>query len=83
MKILLNLLLLPLLLGNFFYSNAQDVAEDIDINANIILITDTSTYPIIQTFLGNWERNYYGENAPGKLNLIWKLYLGKGETVIS
>ena len=83
MKILLNLLLLPLFLGNFFYSNAQDLTEDIDIHDKIIVSKDTSTYPIIQTFLGNWERNYYGENAPDKLNLIWKLYLGKGETVIS
>ena len=83
MKILLNLLLLPLLLGIFFYSNAQDLTEDIDIHDKIIVSTDTSTYPIIQTFLGNWERNYYGENAPDKLDVIWKLYLGKGETVIS
>ena len=83
MKIFLNLLFLPLFLGNFFYSNAQDVVENTDIHDNVILIADTSTYPIIQTFLGNWERNYYGENAPDKLNVIWKLYLGKGETVIS
>lgn len=38
---------------------------------------------IIPTFLGNWERNYYGEKAPDKLNLIWKHYLGKGVTTIS
>ena len=39
--------------------------------------------PVIPTFLGNNERNYYGRNAPEKLDLIWKLYLGEGETVIS
>lgn len=44
---------------------------------------DTCTYPLIQTFLGNWQRNYYGENAPDTLGLVWKHYLGKGETVIS
>jgi outer membrane protein assembly factor BamB len=38
---------------------------------------------IIPTFLGNWQRNYYGNIAPDSLNLIWKLYLGEGETVIS
>ncbi len=38
---------------------------------------------IIQSFLGDWERNYYGNQAPGKLDLLWKYYLGKGKTVIS
>lgn len=38
---------------------------------------------INQTFLGNWKRNYYGEHAPDTLGVIWKHYLGKGETVIS
>lgn len=35
-----------------------------------------------QTFLGNWQRNYYGENAPDTLGVVWKHYLGKGITVI-
>jgi outer membrane protein assembly factor BamB len=35
------------------------------------------------TFLGNEQRNYYGNEAPDKLNLIWRSYLGKGKTVIS
>lgn len=38
---------------------------------------------IIPTFLGNWERNYYGNYAPDTLNIIWKHNLGKGKTVIS
>ena len=38
---------------------------------------------IIETFLGNHTRNYYGKNAPNNLNLKWKHYLGKGETFIS
>ncbi|MGD2034755.1 MAG: hypothetical protein PVF73_06855 [Bacteroidales bacterium] len=38
---------------------------------------------IIPTFLGNEKRNYYGEDPPDTLEVIWKLYLGKGETVIS
>jgi outer membrane protein assembly factor BamB len=41
------------------------------------------TQVIIGTFLGNEERNYYGNRAPDKLDVIWKHYLGKGETVIS
>jgi len=35
------------------------------------------------TFLGNWQRNYYGEDAPDTLGLIWKHDLGEGITVIS
>jgi outer membrane protein assembly factor BamB len=35
------------------------------------------------TFLGNFERNYYGNEAPDTLILHWKHYLGKGKTVIS
>lgn len=35
------------------------------------------------TFLGNWQRNYYGNEAPDSLKIIWKKYLGSGVTVIS
>jgi outer membrane protein assembly factor BamB len=38
---------------------------------------------ISPTFLGNYERNYYGNEAPDTLNIIWKHYLGKGKTTIS
>jgi outer membrane protein assembly factor BamB len=37
----------------------------------------------IGTFLGNEQRNYYGNEAPDNLYINWKLYLGKGKTVIS
>jgi len=37
----------------------------------------------IGTFLGNEKRNYYGNEAPDYLDVVWKYYLGKGETVIS
>ena len=37
----------------------------------------------IGTFLGNEKRNYYGNEAPENLKIVWKLYLGKGKTVIS
>lgn len=35
------------------------------------------------TFLGNDKRNFYGNKAPDHLHVLWKLYLGKGKTVIS
>ena len=37
----------------------------------------------IGTFLGNWERNFYGNAAPSRLDTIWKHHLGSGKTVIS
>jgi len=37
----------------------------------------------IGTFLGNEKRNYYGNEAPDNLDVVWKLWLGKGKTVIS
>jgi len=42
-----------------------------------------NTRVIIPTFLGNEQRNFYGEGPPDTLEILWKLYLGKGETVIS
>ena len=33
---------------------------------------------LISTFLGNESRNYYGNEAPDKLDTIWKIYLGEG-----
>ncbi len=39
--------------------------------------------PRINTYLGNERRNYYGNSAPSQLKIIWKLYLGKGETLLS
>ncbi len=38
---------------------------------------------LIPTFLGNSERNYYGNTAPDALDIVWEFYLGKGITVIS
>ncbi len=37
---------------------------------------------IIPTFLGNETRNYYGNHAPDKLDIIWKTSLGCGKTII-
>ena len=85
MKILYFTLVVPLLLGNFFYVNAQlDTLKRSENTDTIeVALEDTSTFPVIQTFLGNWQRNFYGKNAPDTLEVVWKHYLGKGETVIS
>jgi len=34
----------------------------------------------IYTFLGNNKRNYYGNEAPSKLELLWRIDLGTGKT---
>ncbi|GAB4303167.1 MAG: hypothetical protein Kow0068_25610 [Marinilabiliales bacterium] len=34
-------------------------------------------------YLGNEKNNYYGEKFNSNFNLIWKFYLGSGETLIS
>lgn len=44
---------------------------------------DDSLKIIIGTFLGNEQRNYYGQKPPSALQVHWKYYLGKGKTVIS
>ncbi len=38
--------------------------------------------PISGTFLGSEQRNYYGENAPDQLSVIWKTKLGCSYTII-
>ncbi len=53
------------------------LAEQVDDQDSLMVI------PRISTYLGNERRNYYGNLAPPRLKIIWKLYLGKGETLIS
>ena len=70
-----------------FHDNESKAAEysadtvRVDTNPRKESVPDVEI--INQTFLGNWERNYYGQNAPASLNIIWKHYLGKGTTIIS
>jgi len=40
--------------------------------------TDKKIEVLISTFLGNAKRNFYGNEAPNKLNTIWKIWLGEG-----
>jgi outer membrane protein assembly factor BamB len=34
------------------------------------------------TFLGNFQRTYYGDSLPENLNLNWKILLGHGKTIV-
>jgi len=38
---------------------------------------------VIGTFLGNQHRNYYGNVAPQRLDLLWKVNIGQGKTRIN
>jgi outer membrane protein assembly factor BamB len=38
--------------------------------------------PLIKTYLGDEQRNYYGNSAPSKLSVKWKTHHGTGHTII-
>lgn len=46
-------------------------------------ICSAQIQPLIGTYLGDEQRNYYGNSAPSKLNLKWKTHLGTGYTIVS
>ncbi len=51
------------------------------ISSDFVRLKPKNGYTIINaTFLGNFERNYYGNYAPDSLRLIWKAELGTGTT---
>ncbi|MBN1187399.1 MAG: hypothetical protein JXB49_34300 [Bacteroidales bacterium] len=74
-----------LLIWLFACNSGTDQAEITDSDSLIIdTVIEEPKYLLINpTFLGCEERNYYGNVAPDTLGIIWKLYLGKGETVVS
>ncbi len=67
---------------NLFLSpKANNIIDNQD--DTIILIKKVDTIHIInQTYLGNFEHNFYGDSAPESLNIIWKKHLGKGTTKV-
>ena len=49
-----------------------------------VIVLDSIEYKLcMPTFLGDEQRNYYGNEAPDTLQVLWKHYLGKGKTIIS
>ncbi len=60
---------------------AKITVVDFD-KTNIYPEINQKLYPIIPTFLGNFTRNYYGNEAPDKLELIGKLFLGVNTTKV-
>ncbi len=57
--------------------SAQNISQKINTKRII-----RKTFVINKTFLGNSHRNFYGNIAPSKLNIIWKLNLGTGTTKV-
>ena len=44
------------------------------------LIASAQVKPLVSTYLGDHQRNYYGNVAPTKLKVKWKTHLGSGKT---
>ena len=66
-----NILIGPI--KNYIFSLQPDTIE-----------TASSRFELIQpSFLGVPRRNFYGFDPPDTLEIIWKLYLGKGTTNLS
>jgi outer membrane protein assembly factor BamB len=55
--------------------------QDSIIEAKSIQVIEDSIDILIGTYLGNEKRNYYGDKAPKKLSVKWKLNLGKGKSM--
>ncbi len=60
--------ILYLIIGILFFGSHQLFSQNKEKKVEIL----------ISTFLGNEKRNYYGNEAPGKLDSVWKIYLGEG-----
>ncbi|MBW6458912.1 MAG: hypothetical protein K0B52_07110, partial [FCB group bacterium] len=50
--------------------------------SGIFLFGEEAYRFINPTFLGNNERNYYGNEAPSRLDIIWRTPLGEGVTKV-
>jgi outer membrane protein assembly factor BamB len=65
---------------------AYVTGEDVDVKQRKVVLKDEKQ-PFIKiingTFLGNEKRNFYGDSVGDSLNLIWRVFLGKGTTVVS
>lgn len=46
------------------------------------LSLDGQVTPLVGTYLGDNQRNYYGDRAPSKLRVKWKTPLGTGRTML-
>ena len=68
----------------FFVSCKHETINSRKVNTKIDSIIEirqvVKSWIINGTFLGNEQRNYYGNESPSKLEIIWQHKLGTGET---
>lgn len=43
-------------------------------------VVNAEVTPLLPTYLGNFQRNYYGNRAPQQLRVVWRTHLGTGKT---
>ena len=66
----------------FFFISLLFIVLSFCVSKTIISQQINTIELINYTYLGNPQRNYYGNKAPEKLNLLWKTYLGEGYSII-
>jgi outer membrane protein assembly factor BamB len=74
--------ILLLLIGFYFNSSGMSFSQK-SYSLPDSIFPDTDIEVLCGTFRGNTSRSFYGYDAPSGLDVIWKFYLGEGETVIS
>jgi outer membrane protein assembly factor BamB len=63
-------------------NSKDEVVETVSNDSSAVVLKD-SIRIVMGTFLGNEQRNYYGNRVDNSLNLIWRTKLGKGMSVIT
>ena len=63
-------------------SSQNDQGRDSGQNISKNISLPPTPQIIIGTYLGNQQRNYYGNKAPNRLEVIWRTFIGKGKTVV-
>jgi outer membrane protein assembly factor BamB len=64
------------------HSRAFLIFSILFLTASLGFSQDDSIQVIVETFRGNEKRNFYGHDAPKRLNLKWKLHLGSGKSIV-
>ena len=81
-SILLFLLLLLLTLSCGLPSSQKTTRKDTNSSKSKNTHLPPTPNIIIGTYLGNPQRNYYGDKAPNQLQVIWRTPIGKGKTIV-
>jgi len=80
--VIIIIVLISIFKFNLFFSTSAGNIQDKNDDSISIKITPDTIQIINQTYLGNYEHNFYGDSAPAKLDIIWKKHLGTGKTKV-